>query len=158
MKFSHLLVALVSICLSPTQAISEARVPDAIILALPTEIPEISTSGNWTNKRKRGTYRAVVIVSGDRKNYTAKVYMQWIEVPEKDGAPRVAITKPITEFNTRNLPTAFIELVSEKDNEMKLLISSFNPKTDEDLEIEVTADGEGNYKAVVSGSADLSKN
>ena len=122
--------------------------PAEIASKLPVQIPEVATGGAWSDGKKRGTYRAVVIVSQQKDSVSAKVFVQWIEVQETDTPPAILKSIPIPEFNEKNLPNAFLSLEPEQDNDVKLLISGYNPATDEDVEVEIALDGTGGYKIV----------
>lgn len=135
--------------------------------ALPAQIPEIVTGGSWKNGNIGGVYRAVVVLSkadtaksdllskasdgkpmdnnsDKRPARKAEVFIQWIA---NDGSKNSKIVKTVSvkEFNEKQLRNAFLAMDTLKDNEMTLLVTSYDEEKDKDVSISVKATAPGKY-------------
>ena len=139
-----------------------------LVSSLPAQIPEILTGGSWTNGDVGGVYRAVVVLSktatkkpdllsktvagkivlntkkpkAERK---AEVFIQWIAYDGGKATSKIVKTVSIKEFNEKQLRHAFLAMDTLKDNEMTLLVTSYDENRDKDVSITVKATKPGEY-------------
>jgi hypothetical protein len=134
-----------------------------LVSSLPAQIPEILTGGSWTNGSVGGVYRAVVVLSkasaqkpdlfgktspdsskpAERK---AEVFIQWIAYDGSKATSKIVKTVSIKEFNEKQLRHAFLAMDTLKDNEMTLLVTSYDENRDKDVSISVKATAPGKYE------------
>lgn len=112
---------------------------------LPAEISEVVSGGSWSEGDTGGSYRAMVIMGQEGKQFAAHVYLQWVSFDKQTGAPKIMKNIPIKEVRDQQLQNAFIFLETEKDNEAKLSITSYDPVADKDISIQVLATVPGKY-------------
>ncbi len=145
-----------------------------LVSALPAQIPEILTGGSWSNGDIGGVYRAVVVLSkkdekkpdllskaGDLKTGSdkkiikagkpaserkAEVFIQWIAYDGGKATAKIVKTVSIKEFNEKHLRHAFLAMDTLKDNEMTLLVTSYDESSDKDVSISVKATVPGKYE------------
>jgi len=140
-----------------------------LVNSLPAQIPEIVTGGSWKKGDIGGVYRAVVVLSEDRhgksgllskarednKSKTSKapastrkaeVFIQWIAYENGKATSRVVKTVSVKEFNEKNLRHAFLAMDTLKDNEMTLLVTSYDENKDKDVSVSVKATAPGIYE------------
>jgi len=170
-KFSsHLAVA--ALLLVPVMAGSSLAKADSSDIAnsLPAQIPEILTGGSWTNGSVGGVYRAVVVLSKSSEQKPdllsktisktpaaekaqpsakrkAEVFIQWISYENGKASAKIVKSVSIREFNEKQLRHAFLAMDTLKDNEMTLLVTSYDEGTDKDISVSVKATTPGNYEA-----------
>ncbi len=140
-----------------------------VISSLPAQIPEIVTGGSWKNGELGGVYRAVVVLSkADRKKTgllskagtdktaivqkpalherKAEVFIQWIAYEKGKTTSKIVKTVSIKEFNEKQLRHAFLAMDTLKDNEMTLLVTSYDESRDKDVSVSVKATTPGKYE------------
>ncbi len=169
---SHLAIA--ALLLAPVLAVSSIARADSSDIAnsLPAQIPEILTGGSWSNGTVGGVYRAVVVISdapvqttslaeksqkvssttsnGKGKPATerkAEVFIQWISHEKGKANSKIVKTVSIREFNEKQLRHAFLAMDTLKDNEMTLLVTSYDEGSDKDISISVKATTPGKYES-----------
>jgi hypothetical protein len=138
--------ALVAGLLLPFAAI--AAEDDASVAAnLPTAVADVASGGNWSQDKQGGFYRALVIMAPERDGFAAHLYLQWLSLPADNSLPSVAKTVPVKEVNDQKLPFASLEMTGEdnKDNEITVIVSSFNAEQNKDIELYVKAGAPGTY-------------
>lgn len=152
--------------------VSNARADDnantALINSLPAQIPEILTGGTWSNGDVGGVYRAVVVMSdiegkagiadkAKEENQAAltpdqlstrkaEVYIQWIANRSHSAPSKIVKTVSIREFNEKQLRHAFLAMDTLKDNEVTLLVTSYDELKDADVSISIKATSPGVYE------------
>lgn len=151
---------------------AQASDNSAMVDGLPAQIPEILTGGSWKNGDIGGVYRAVVVMSESRATgiaeqareattgsaadaatvaaattpvRKAEVYIQWIANSGAEAA-KIVKTVSIKEFNEKELRHAFLAMNTLKDNEVTLLVTSYDEAKDKDVSISVKATTPGNYE------------
>ncbi len=118
--------------------------------AVPAQIPEMITGGKWRKGNIQGYYRAMVVMpeNGNTSKTTgnAEVLIQWIG--KEEGAYRSKIFKTVNvkEVSRKSLQHAFLSMDTLKDNEMTLLVSSYDEKRNKDISISVKATMPGEYR------------
>ena len=134
--------------------------------SLPPQIPEIVTGGKWKKGDIGGTYRAVVVMAEDRSEKTgqaakagggkaktahrqpqrkAQVFIQWIAYENGRANPHIVKSVSVREFNEKQLRHAFLAMDTLNENEMTLLVTSYDEKNDKDVSIKVKATAPGQY-------------
>ncbi len=166
---SHLAIA--ALLIVPFVASTSTAKADGSDIAnsLPAQIPEILTGGSWTNGSVGGVYRAVVVMSKAQaskpdlsaKSQTvaattdeqkpvverkAEVFIQWISHEKGKASAKIYKTVSIREFNEKQLRHAFLAMNTLKDNEMTLLVTSYDEGSDKDIQVSVKATSPGNYE------------
>ena len=166
---SHLAIA--ALLLAPLVATSSIVKADSSDIAnsLPAQIPEILTGGSWTNGNVGGVYRAVVVLSKASEQKTdlteksqdvssttsknkpstdrkAEVFIQWISYENGKASAKIVKTVSIREFNEKQLRHAFLAMDTLKDNEMTLLVTSYDEGSDKDISVSVKATTPGKYE------------
>ena len=158
-------LAILTLMLAPFIASTTIAKADSsdLVSSLPAQIPEILTGGSWTNGSVGGVYRAVVVLS---KNSTqkpdlfskatlnrsksserkAEVFIQWIAYDGSKATSKIVKTVSIKEFNEKQLRHAFLAMDTLKDNEMTLLVTSYDESKDKDVSISVKATAPGKYE------------
>ncbi len=140
-----------------------------VVSSLPAQIPEIVTGGSWKNGDLGGVYRAVVVLSkADHKKTgllskanadkstppkksrlherKAEVFIQWIAYNKGKTTSKIVKTVSIKEFNEKQLRHAFLAMDTLKDNEMTLLVTSYDENSDKDVSVSVKATTPGKYE------------
>ncbi len=126
-------------------------IANRIAESVPAQIPEVITGGKWRKGNVAGYYRAMVVLpeagTTAQKSGRAEVLIQWIG--KLDGAYRFRIlrTVNIKEVSKESLQHAFLSMDTLKDNEMTLLVSSFDAKQNRDISISVKATLPGQYRS-----------
>ncbi len=166
---SHLVIA--TLLLAPVLAGSSIAKADSSDIAnsLPAQIPEILTGGSWNNGTVGGVYRAVVVMSKAQEQKTnlseksqnisspssknkpvterkAEVFIQWISHENGKANAKIVKTVSIREFNEKQLRHAFLAMDTLIDNEMTLLVTSYDEGSDKDISISVKATTPGKYE------------
>ena len=131
----------------PLYSVAEAQDEVKLVESIPPEVAEIVTGGGWTEGKQNGFYRIFVLMTGEEDKFGAKLYLQWLAVSEDKPEPAVLKTVPVAEINDRNLENAAIDIDGEatKENEIALVVSSFNFQAKKDIYLRVTASLPGKY-------------
>ena len=105
------------------------------------------TGGSWSADKQGGFYRAFVIMNGSRRPSARRVYLQWLALSETNPIPTVVETVPIKEVNDQELANASIEIEGEesKDNEITIVVSSYDFEADKDITLFVKGTAPGKY-------------
>ena len=141
-------------------AVTSALADDAkLIDAVAPEVAEVATGGSWSADKQGGFYRAIVLMTGDQKSFGAHIYLQWLAFTETSPIPAIVKTVPIKEINDQGLANASIALEGEegKDNEVTIVVSSYDLDEDKDISLFVKAGQPGTYamvKAPPKGAGD----
>jgi hypothetical protein len=132
-------------------AVTNALADDAkLIDAVAPEVAEVATGGSWSADKQGGFYRAIVLMTGDQKSFGAHIYLQWLAFTETSPIPAIIKTVPIKEINDQGLANASIALEGEegKDNEVTVVVSSYDLDEDKDISLFVKAGQPGTYAMV----------
>ena len=118
-----------------------------IVASVPTEVADVVTGGSWSADKQGGFYRAFVIMSGTQETFSARVFLQWLALSETNPVPTVVATVPIKEVNDQRLANASIEVEGEesKDNEVTVVVSSYDFEADKDITLFVKGTAPGKY-------------
>ena len=150
--------ALLLSAFAPMTSASAADDAGKLVESLPTEIADVVTGGSWSADKQGGFYRAIVVMSGNEKDFGARVFLQWLSLSETSPVPTVVATVPIKEVNDQKLANASIEIEGEesKDNEITIIVSSYDFEADKDITLFVKGTAPGKYamaKAPAKASA-----
>ena len=77
----------------------------------------------------------------------AEVFIQWIAYENGKTSAKIVKTVSIKEFNEKQLRHAFLAMDTLKDNEMTLLVTSYDEHNDKDISVSVKATVPGKYEA-----------
>jgi hypothetical protein len=118
-----------------------------LIEGVAPEVAEVATGGSWSADKQGGFYRAIVLMTGDQKSFGAHIYLQWLAFTESSPIPAIIKTVPIKEINDQGLANASIALEGEegKDNEVTVVVSSYDLEEDKDITLFVKAGQPGTY-------------
>jgi hypothetical protein len=139
--------ALMAFALLPLASPAVAGDDTKLVESIPPEVADVVSGGSWSADKKGGFYRAFVIMSGDQKSFGAHVYLQWLALSNDSPIPAVVKTVPVKEVNDQNLANASIEIDAEenKDNEITVIVSSYDFDADKDITLYVNAGQPGTY-------------
>jgi len=138
--------ALLAVALIPSASASAANDDAKLVESLPPEVADVVTGGSWSEGKQGGFYRAIVVMSGSEQ-FFARVYLQWLALSETDPIPKIIATVPLKEVNDQNLGNASIEIEGEesKDNEITIIVSSYDFDADKDISLYVKGTAPGKY-------------
>jgi hypothetical protein len=138
--------ALLALSLVPLAA-AAADDDTKLVESISPQVADVVTGGSWSADKKGGFYRAFVIMSGEGQSFGAHVYLQWLALANDSPLPSVVKTVPVKEVNDQKLANASIELDAEenKDNEITVIVSSYDFEADKDISLFVKAGLPGTY-------------
>ena len=150
--------ALLAVALIPPASASAADDDAKVVESLPPEVADVVTGGSWSEGKQGGFYRAIVVMSGTEQSFGARVFLQWLALSETDPVPKIVATVPLKEVNDHKLGNASIEIEGEesKDNEITIIVSSYDFDADKDISLYVKGTAPGKYamsKAPAKGPA-----
>jgi hypothetical protein len=118
-----------------------------LVEGLPAEVADVVTGGSWSEGKQGGFYRAIVVMTGSEDSFGARVYLQWLALSETDPVPKIVATVPLKEVNDQKLGNASIEIEGEetKDNEITIIVSSYDFEEDKDISLHVKGTAPGKY-------------
>lgn len=135
----------ICLLLSPlTAQRSAASDATALAAAVPVEVSEVVTGGNWSEGASSGFYRAMVIIPAARAQ--AQVVVQLLAVDQDSDLPKVVKTVPIKEMAEQGYANAFLAMDAETENEMTLIVTAYDSGTDQDTSMHFKFDGKGGYQ------------
>jgi hypothetical protein len=139
--------ALLALTLVPLNTASAEEDDAKIVASVPTEVAGIVTGGSWSADKQGGFYRALVIMSGTNETFSARVFLQWLALSATNPIPTVVATVPIEEVNDQKLANASVEIEGEesKDNEITIVVSSYDFDADKDIALFVKGTTPGKY-------------
>jgi hypothetical protein len=116
---------------------------------VPTDVSEVVSGGNWSEADKSGVFRAVVVTTtAVGQPSQARVIVQMLAFEKGNPLPKVAKTISIKEIEEKKLPNAFLAMDVENDNELTLIITSYDAEKDQDTSMMVKFDNAGKYEIV----------
>jgi hypothetical protein len=115
---------------------------------VPTDVSEIVSGGNWSEGDNSGVFRAIVVTTTDGQTSQARVVVQMLSFDKSSPLPKIARAIPIKEVEDKKLPNAFLAMDVENDNEMTLIITSYDAEKDQDTSMMVKFDATGKYEIV----------
>ena len=86
-------------------------------------------------------------MTGSEQSFGARVFLQWLALSETDPFPTIVATVPLKEVNDQKLGNASIEIEGEesKDNEITIIVSSYDFEADKDITLYVKGTAPGKY-------------
>ena len=140
-------IAFLALALIPLSSATAQEDDAKIVASVPTEVADIVTGGSWSADKQGGFYRAFVIMNGNQETFSARVFLQWLALSETNPIPTVVATVPIKEVNDQKLANASIEIEGEesKDNEITIVVSSYDFEADKDITLSVKGTAPGKY-------------
>jgi hypothetical protein len=141
------LVFALSVLASPVAAQDAAKSAGQI----PTDVSEVVSGGNWSEGDNSGVFRAVVVTNTNGQTSQARVVVQMLAFEKGNPLPKIAKTIAIKEVEEKKLPNAFLAMDVENDNELTLIITSYDAEKDQDTSMMVKFDGAGKYEIVPPG-------
>lgn len=139
--------ALLAFALLPLASAAAADDDAKIVESLPPEVADVVSGGSWSEGKQGGFYRAIVVMTGSEQSFGARVFLQWLALSESSPLPTVVATVPIKEVNDQKLANAAIEIEGEetKDNEITIIVSSYDFDADKDISLFVKGTAPGKY-------------
>jgi hypothetical protein len=139
--------ALLALAFVPLASAAAQEDDAKIVASVPTEVADVVTGGSWSADKQGGFYRAFVIMNGTQETFSARVFLQWLALSETNPVPTVVATVPIKEVNDQKLANASIEIEGEesKDNEITIVVSSYDFEADKDINLFVKGTAPGKY-------------
>jgi hypothetical protein len=146
-------LALAAILVATVAVSSPGLAQDAAKAAaqVPTDVSEVVSGGNWSEGDNSGVFRAVVVTNTDGQASQARVIVQMLAFEKGNPLPKIAKTIPVKEVEEKNLPNAFLAMDVENDNELTLIITSYDAEKDQDTSMMVKFDSSGKYQIVPAG-------
>lgn len=115
---------------------------------VPTDVSEVVSGGNWSEGDNSGVFRAVVVTTTADQTSQARVIVQMLAFEKGNPLPKIAKTIAIKEVEEKKLPNAFLAMDVENDNELTLIITSYDAEKDQDTSMMVKFDSVGKYEIV----------
>ena len=140
--------ALLAVALIPPASASAADDDAKIVESLPPEVADVVTGGSWSEGKQGGFYRAIVIMSGNEQILRgARLSCSGLRCPKPNPVPKMVATVPLKEVNDQKLGNASIEIEGEesKDNEITIIVSSYDFDADKDISLYVKGTAPGKY-------------
>ena len=136
--------ALLAVALIPSASALAADDDAKIVEDLPPEVADVVTGGSWSEGKQGGFYRAIVVMSGTEQSFGD---LQWLALSETDPVPKIVATAPIKEVNDQKLGNASIEIEGEetKDNQITIIVSSYDFDADKDITLYIKGTAPGKY-------------
>ena len=115
---------------------------------VPTDVSEVVSGGNWSEGDNSGVFRAVVVTTTVDQKSQARVVVQMLAFEKGNPLPKITKTISVKEVEEKKLPNAFLAMDVENDNELTLIITSYDAEKDQDTSMMVKFDSVGKYEIV----------
>lgn len=125
-----------------------AQDAEKLVESIPLDVPQVLTTGIWNKDGKSGTYRTIVTSTRQDNGFSARVFLQWISIPQNTPNIELVKTVEITEVKDSNFSNAFVYIDSEGEDEITLIVTSYDPKTESEIQIWANASTPGTYKII----------
>jgi hypothetical protein len=122
----------------------------AVAAAVPIEVTEVVSGGNWTEGETTGVFRAITVTKHNGETVQAHVIVQMLEADKSGNVLKVAKTISVKEVEEKKLTNAFLAMDVENDNELTLVITSYDSEKDQDTSLLVKFDATGKYAIVTA--------
>ena len=122
----------------------------AVAAAVPIEVTEVESGGNWTEGETTGVFRAITVTKHNGETVRAHVIVQMLETDKSGNVLKIAKTVSVKEVEEKKLSNAFLTMDVENDNELTLVINSYDSEKDQDTSLLVKFDAKGNYAIVTA--------
>jgi hypothetical protein len=122
----------------------------AVAAAVPIEVTEVVSGGNWTAGNATGVFRAITVTNHNGETVQAHVIVQMLETDKTGKVLKIAKTIPVKEVEEKKLANAFLAMDVENDNELTVIITSYDSEKDQDTSLLVKFDATGNYAIVTA--------
>lgn len=129
-----------------------AAAQDAASVAgtVPTEVTEVVSGGNWSQGETTGTFRAIAVTKQNGDATQANVIVQMLSTEKGATGPKVVKSVVVKEVTEKKLSNAFLAMDVENDNELTLIITSYDSDKDQDASLLVKFDNTGKYQIVTA--------
>lgn len=136
-----------------------AQAQDALSVAnsVPTEITEVVSGGNWSQGETTGTFRAVAVTKQNGDTTQASVIVQMLSTEKGSNVSKVVKSIAVKEVTDKKLSNAFLAMDVENDNELTLIITSYDSDKDQDASLLVKFDNTGKYEIVTTPKEEPAK-
>jgi hypothetical protein len=122
----------------------------AVAAAVPNEVTEVVSGGNWTEGDASGVFRAITVTKSNGETVQAHVIVQMLETDKTGNVLKVAKTIPVKEVEEKKFTNASLAMDVENDNELTLIISSYESEKDQDTSLLMKFDAKGKYAEVAA--------
>lgn len=117
---------------------------------VPAEISEVISGGNWSQGDTTGIFRAIAVTKQNGDNTHANVIVQMLAFDKAAPAPKVVKTIFVKEVADKKFPNAFLAMNVENDNELTLIVTSYDQDSDQQTVLQLHFDGTGKYEVVAT--------
>jgi hypothetical protein len=122
---------------------------------IPPEITEVVTGGTWSEGGAEGVFRGIVVTSPAGEGAgQASVIVQWLAMAKGGATGKVVKSVTVKEVTEKKLQNAFLALDVDNDNELTLIITSYDAQKDEDASMQVKFDSKGQYEIIPTPKED----
>jgi hypothetical protein len=129
---------------------AQAEEAAAVADKVPTEITEVVSGGNWSQGETTGTFRAIAVTKQNGDATQANVIVQMLSSDKGSSVQKVVKSVAVKEVTERKLANAFLAMDVENDNELTLIITSYDSEKDQDASLLVKFDNTGKYEIVTA--------
>lgn len=134
---------------APVRAEETAKDAEKFASQIPSEVTEVVTGGTWTEGETTGVFRGIVVTAPAGKDASqASVIVQWLAMDKSGAAGKVVKSVTVKEVAEKKLQNAFLALDAENENELTLIITSYDAQKDEDASMQVKFNAKGQYEIV----------
>lgn len=128
-------------------AAAEPQGPGSIASAVPVEVAEVVSGGNWIDGAASGLFRTVTI-QGVGPAETVQVYLQWVGSRSPVAPIEVISSLALREFNELQLASASVTLEGDDDGLARIVITGQDTDARATAPITFLASLPGVYKVV----------
>lgn len=137
----------ISACLLVPITASAADDGASLAAGISPAVADVVSGGSWSADKQGGFYRGLLIMVPGEGGFSAQLFLQWLSLPADNSMPVVVKTVPVKEVNDLKLQFASLEMSGEesKDNEVNIVVSSYNVEEDKDISLFIKATAPGTY-------------